>query len=192
MIGRAMLAIALVLSLVAALPAAEAQPAPVRIGILPLGSPSNAYDRSLVEAFRQGLREVGLIEPRHVVLDVAWITSEPDHTRAVTELMQRGARLLVPCGTSASLAAKRQATTLPILFISVGNPVGIGLVESLARPGGHATGFSDVLADLGGKLLQFSRELGVPQATFHYLWHPDGRMGPTGFRRRSGRPSRPA
>ncbi len=85
--------------------AARAQPAkkPARIGFLPLGSPSNAYDRSLVEAFRQGLRQAGLVESRDVVLDVVWISGDPD--QAVTEVMQRGADMLIPCGSSASVAA---------------------------------------------------------------------------------------
>jgi hypothetical protein len=65
---------------------------PVRIGFLPVGSPSNSYDRSLVEAFRLGLRELGVVEDRHVVLDVVWINSEPEIPQAVNELMQRGAR----------------------------------------------------------------------------------------------------
>jgi ABC-type uncharacterized transport system substrate-binding protein len=144
---------------------------PTRIGFLPLGSPSSAYDRSLVEAFRLGLREVGLIENRHIILDVVWIGSEPEASQAADELMRRGARLLVPAGTVASLAAKRHAATVPIMFISVGNPVGIGLVESLSRPGGNATGFSDVLLDLSGKLVQFAKEMARPQETIHYLWH---------------------
>jgi putative ABC transport system substrate-binding protein len=154
--------------------AAEAQQAnsPVRIGFLPLGSPSSAYDRSLVEAFRQGLRDAGLVENRHVVIEVLWVNHDSEYPQAASQLVQRGARLLVPCGTSASLAAKRQAPpSLPILFISVGNPVGIGLVESLSRPGGNATGFSDVLADLSGKLLAFATQLGKPHATVHYLWY---------------------
>jgi putative ABC transport system substrate-binding protein len=153
---------------------AEAQQAnsPVRIGFLPLGSPTSAYDQSLVEAFRQGLRDAGLIENRHVVIEVVWVPHDSEYPRAAAELVQRGVSLLVPCGTSASLAAKGQAPpTLPILFISVGNPVGIGLVESLSRPGGNATGFSDVLADLGGKLLAFATQLGKPHAAVHYLWY---------------------
>jgi putative tryptophan/tyrosine transport system substrate-binding protein len=151
--------------------AARAQQAkgPIRIGFLPLGSPSNSYDRSLVEAFREGLHQVGLIEGRDIVLDVVWITGDPDH--AVTDLMQRGAELLVPCGTSASLAAKRQTLTIPIVFISVGNPIGIGLVESLSRPGRNATGFSDVLADLGGKQVDLALQLDDRQRTVDYLWH---------------------
>ena len=172
-IVRAALSIALLLGLVVTPLPAAGQPAssPARIGLLPFGSPSNTYDRSLVEAFRHGLREVGVVENRDVVLDVAWIGSETETSTAVSELIQRGARLLIPFGTSASLATKRQASTIPILFISVGNPVGIGLVESLSRPGGNVTGFSDILLDLSGKYVQFARELGKTQATIDYLWH---------------------
>jgi putative ABC transport system substrate-binding protein len=153
--------------------AARAQQAenPVRIGFLPIGLPSNTYDRSLVEAFRQGLREVGVVEDRDVVLDLVWIKNEPEIPQAVNELMQRGAKLLIPCGTSASVAAKRQVSTVPILFINVGNPVGVGLVESLSRPGGNVTGFSDMHADLSGKYVQFASELDKPQATVNYLWY---------------------
>jgi ABC-type uncharacterized transport system substrate-binding protein len=150
---------------------------PVRIGFLPVGLPSNSYDRSLVEAFRLGLRELGVIENRHVLLDVAWINSEPEIPQVVNELMQRGARLLIPCGTSASVAAKQQVSTIPIVFINVGNPVGVGLVESLSRPGGNITGLSDMHADLSGKYVQFASELGKPQEPVNYLWFtgwPDG------------------
>jgi hypothetical protein len=122
--GVARLVVALVFALVFALvAAAHGQPASglARVGILPLGSPSNTYDRSLVEGFRQGLRDAGLVEHRDVELDVAWVGGERDTARTVSELVQRGARLLVPCGTSASLAVKRHApSTIPILFISVG------------------------------------------------------------------------
>src|SRR3974377_2287732 len=150
---------------------AQQAQSPVRIGFLPIGSPSNAYDVSLVEAFRKGLREVGVIENQHVVLDLVWINNEPEIPQAVTELMQRGAKLLIPCGTSASVAAKSQVSTIPILFINVGNPIGVGLVESLPHPGGNVTGFSDMHADLSGKYVQLASELGRPQATVNYLWY---------------------
>jgi putative ABC transport system substrate-binding protein len=158
--------------------AARAQPgkSPVRVGLVPLGSPSNAYDRSLVEAFQQGLRRVGLIENRDIILDVAWVSGDPD--QAVSDVLRRGAELLVPCGSSASVAAKRQTSTIPIVFLSVGDPIAMGLVESLSHPGRNATGFSDILADLSGKLVDLSRELSKPGATVDYLWHtawPDGR-----------------
>ncbi len=148
---------------------------PIRLAFLPLGSPSNAYDRSLVEAFQQGLRRVGLIENRDIILDVVWISGDPD--QAVSEALRRGAELLIPCGSSASVAAKRQTSTIPIVFLSVGDPIAMGLVASLPRPGQNATGFSDILADLSGKLVDLSRELSQPGTAVGYLWHtawPDG------------------
>jgi putative ABC transport system substrate-binding protein len=150
---------------------AHAQNLP-RVGVLPLGLSSNAYNQMLVEAFRRGLREVGIIENRHVVLDIVWVKNELELSQAVSELMQRDPKLLVPSGTIASLEAKRQALAVPVLFINVGNPVGIGLVESLSRPGGNVTGFSDMHADLSGKYVQFAIELGKPQAAVNYLWYP--------------------
>jgi putative ABC transport system substrate-binding protein len=149
---------------------------PVRLGFLPIGSPSNAYDSSLVDAFQQGLRQVGLIENRDIVLDVVWVGDDPD--KAVSEELRRGAELLVTCGSSVSVAAKRQTSTIPIVFLHVGDPMAMGLIESLSRPGHNATGFSDILAELSGKFVDLARELSKPQATVGYLWHtawPDGR-----------------
>jgi putative ABC transport system substrate-binding protein len=167
---RAALSIALVLALFAAPSAATAQP-PL-VGFLPLGSESSAYDRSLVEAFRKGLHEAGIVENRDVVLEVVWTSGDDlEVYQAVVKLLQRRVKLLIPVGTTASMVVKRQAPTTPILFISVGNPLGVGLVESLSRPGGYITGFGDFLGDLGGKYVQFATELGKPQAVVHYLWH---------------------
>src|SRR5690242_17853070 len=84
---------------------------PVRIGLLPFGLPSNAYDQSLVEAFRSGLRQAGLIEGRDIVLDIVWTSgSDADTEEAVAELIRRGAALLVPTGSTASVAAKRHTS----------------------------------------------------------------------------------
>ena len=151
------------------------------IGFLPFGSPSNSYDLSLVEGFRRGLRDVGLVEDRDIVLDVVWISNEPEIPQAVSGLVERGAELLIPVGTSASTVVKRQVTKIPVLFINVGNPVGIGLVESLSRPGGNITGFSDMLADLSGKYVELARELGEPQATSTIFGILNGRTEKTGF-----------
>src|SRR5438094_3396020 len=70
------------------------------IAFLPLGSPASAYDRSLVEAFRQGLRDAAVVENRDVVLDVVWTSSELELSQAVIKLVQRGAKLLIPVGTT--------------------------------------------------------------------------------------------
>jgi len=144
---------------------------PARIGLLPLGSPSNTYDRSLIDAFRQGLREVGLIENRHITVEVVWVRNESEYATAVEELVRRGINVLIPAGTSASVAAKRQTSSVPIVFTTVGDPVGVGLVKDLAHPGGNATGFSDVLLDLSGKYVEMAKVLSEPQATIHYLWY---------------------
>jgi putative tryptophan/tyrosine transport system substrate-binding protein len=146
---------------------AQQTKSPARIGMLAIGLPSNSYDKSLVEAFRHGLGNAGIVENRDVILDIDW--SGGDLEVAVNELIQRGVELLVPCGSSASAAASHRTSTIPIVFINVGNPVGLGIVESLSRPGRNVTGFSDVLADLSGKFVELARELGGQQATIDYL-----------------------
>jgi putative ABC transport system substrate-binding protein len=156
---------------------ARAQQAPPRAGLLPLGSSSNAYDRSLVDLFRQGLRDVGVVEDRDVVLDVVWINNEAEIPRALTGLIERGAGLLIPCGAGAAVAAKRQVSTIPILFIDVFNPIGLGLIESFSRPGGNVTGLSDMHPDLSGKYVQFARDLNKSQAPVDYLWFADAVNG---------------
>ena len=128
-----------------------------------------------LEAFQQGLRRVGLVENQDIILDVVWIGDDPD--RAVTEELRRGAEFLITSGSSTSVAAKRQTSTVPIVFLNVGDPMAMGLVESLSRPGQNATGFSDILADLSGKLVDLAKELTKPQTAVGYLWHtawPDG------------------
>jgi putative ABC transport system substrate-binding protein len=123
------------------------------------------------------LRQAGLIEGRDMVLDIVWTSgSDADTDKALEELIRRGAGMLVPTGSTASVSAKRHTSTIPIVFISVGNPVAMRLVESLAHPGGNATGFSDLFSDLSAKLVEFTRAL-KKQDTIDYLWHtawPDG------------------
>jgi ABC-type uncharacterized transport system substrate-binding protein len=144
---------------------------PTRIGFLPLGSPSSSSDLSLVEAFRKGVRDGGLLEGHDVTLDVAWTQNVSAYAHEVIELVQRGAAILATAGSSASAVAKQQTSTIPIVFINVGNPIGIGLVKSLPHPGGNVTGFSDAVADLSGKFVDIARELAGPQAPIDYLWH---------------------
>ena len=142
-----------------------------RIGFLPLGSPSNQHDLSYVEAFRKGLIENGLIEGRNIILDVVWVANDSEYDQAAIELVRRGATVLVPVASSASAACKRQTSTIPIVFINVGNPVGIGIVESLSHPGGNVTGFADLTVELSGKLLEFARELTPAGKPIGYLWY---------------------
>jgi ABC transporter substrate binding protein len=133
---------------------------PFRIGYVPLGLPTNVTDQLFVEAFRKGLRDVGLVENRDVTIDIAWVANESDYSQAVSQLLQRGAMLLVTGGSTATAVAQRHTSTIPIIFAPAGNPVGTNFVASLSHPGGNITGFSDVLADLSGKYVQFGIELG--------------------------------
>jgi putative tryptophan/tyrosine transport system substrate-binding protein len=144
---------------------AQQHKGPVRLGILPLGSPSNAYDRSLVEAFQQGLRRVGLIESQNILLDVVWINDDPD--RAVSEALRRGAELLIPCGSGAPVAAKRQTSTIPIVFVSVGDPN-----DSLSHPGGNLTGINLFLAEVAAKRFEFLVGLVPGAKSVAYLRNP--------------------
>ena len=151
---------------------------PAQIGFLPMGSPTNSGDLSLVEAFKNGVNDGGLLEGRDVIVDVAWGGSESEYTKNIIELIRRGTAILATAGSSASSVAKRQTSTIPIVFVNVGNPIGIGLVESFPRPGGNATGFSDAVADLSGKFVDLAIELQGQRAPIDYLWHTaweDGR-----------------
>jgi putative tryptophan/tyrosine transport system substrate-binding protein len=144
---------------------------PARIGFLPMGSPTNSADLSLVEAFRKGVSDAGLLEGRDAIVDVVWAGNESEYTKNIIELIRRGTAVLATAGSSASSLAKRQTSTIPIVFVNVGNPIGIGLVKSLPRPGGNVTGFSDAVADLSGKFVDLAIELGGQRAPIDYLWH---------------------
>jgi putative ABC transport system substrate-binding protein len=116
-----------------------------------------------------------LIENQNIVLDVVWVGDDSD--QAVSEELKRGAEVLITSGSSVTVAARRQTSTIPIVFLHVGDPMAMGLIESLSRPGRNATGFSDILAELSGKLVDVARELIQPHRIIHYRWHtawPDG------------------
>jgi len=152
---------------------------PARIGIVAIGSASNTYDASLVEAFRAGIRQVGRDEAS---IDLVWTKNDSEYAQAISDLVQRGASILVTAGTGASLAAKRQTSTIPIVFVAVGDPIGVGLVESLSHPGGNATGFSVMLFDITSKYVGLARELDKSQAMVYYLWYDNWALGENMFR----------
>ena len=111
----------------------------------------------LVETFRRGLHDAGLVEGRDVIVDIVWVAYENEYPQTLVGLINRGAKILVTAGSTATVVAKRQTSTIPIIFINVGNPMGIGLVESLSHPGSNVTGFSDVMVDLSGKYVDLAR-----------------------------------
>jgi putative ABC transport system substrate-binding protein len=123
-----------------------------RIGYLA----SNLTNQSPLEAFRQGLRDLGYDEGRNVVIEYrdAQGKLEPLPALAV-ELVALKVDVIVASSTAAALAAKQATTVVPIVFATVPDPVGTGLVTSLARPGGNITGLSNLNADLVGKGLEY-------------------------------------
>jgi putative ABC transport system substrate-binding protein len=145
-------------------PLAEAQPAgrSYRIGVL-LAAPATAVTPQL-DALRERLRDLGYREGQNLALDVRWVsTTESALDRLATDLVRSKVDLLVAWTTPATLAAKRATSTIPIVMVSIGDPVGSGLVASLSRPGGNVTGVSNVARDLTGKLLQLLTEV-LPDA----------------------------
>ena len=138
--------------------ASSAQSKIARIGFM--GNSTAALEANLVDAFREGLREHGYEEGRNIAIEYRWADGKYERFPAlVTELIAAKVDVIVTAGTPAALAMKNATTTVPLVMVAVGDPVGTGLVPSLARPGGNLTGLSSVAPDLEGKRLQLLREV---------------------------------
>ena len=167
--------------LLAAPLAAEAQPARkvYRIGFL---SPSSSSDperlaspfgeRGLA-AVRQGLRDLGYVEGQNIAIEYRWAEGRferlPD---LAAELVRLKVDVIVSVVTQATLAAKNATGTIPIVLVAAGDPLGSGLVASLARPGGNVTGPSSMYAELAGKQLELLKETVPKVSRVAVLWNP--------------------
>src|SRR5205085_5816020 len=129
-----------------------------RVGILE--RVSEQLNAANMEAFRRGLRELGYIEGKNVVLHYQSADGRADRfAELANELVRSGVHLITARGTPATLAAKNAAPSLPIVMAASGDPVGAKLIASLARPGGNITGLSATTSDLVGKRIELLREL---------------------------------
>jgi len=134
-----------------------------RIGILERTSP--AINAANIEAFREGLAEFGYVEGKHFVIEYRSAEGHDDRLPVLAaELVRLKVDLILTRGTPPALAAKNATATIPIIITGVGDPVGQGIVASLARPGGNVTGLSAAVTEIYPKRVQLLREL-VPKAT---------------------------
>jgi len=156
--------------------AVEAQQAPrlPRIGLLS-GADSTGVV-VLVEAFKQGMRELGYDEGKTFVLEARYADNKSEKLPELArELVERKVDVIVATTDGPIAAARRETRTIPIVMTNSTDPVGTGFVASLPRPGGNVTGMSNISADLSGKRLELLREV-VPGLTrVAFLWNPDSR-----------------
>ena len=165
--------IALICGPAAAWPlAARAQPPAMPVvGILSSASLSAFTD--LLGAFRQGLKESGYTEGQSVAIESRWAEGHFERLpELAAELVQLRAAVIVTTGGSSNLAAKAATSTIPHVFLSQDDPVKVGLVMSLNRPGGNATGMSLLTSALVAKRLEFVRQLAPASASLCYLMNP--------------------
>src|SRR5436309_4044227 len=148
-----------------------------RVGFM--GNSTAALEANLVGPFRDGLPELGYQEGRNIVIEYRWAEGKYERFPAlVAELLAVPVDVIVTAGTPATLAVKNATSTVPVVMIAVGDPVGTGIVSSLARPGGNITGLSSIAPDLEGKRLELLREV-IPK-----LSHVAFFLNPLNMRRR--------
>ena len=141
-----------------------------RIGYLGRSSPS--LEPHFVEAFRQKLRELGHIEGENIAIEYRWAEGQDDRLPDLAaELVRLQPNVIVTTGTPGIIAAQQATKTIPIVFASSGDPVRSGLVASLARPGGNATGFTILGPELEGKRLELLKEAVPVLSRIAVLWN---------------------
>src|SRR5262245_49133179 len=171
------LLILLVLGILAAPLGTEAQPTRKmpRIGVLmpglPPGNPGDVLAGTGLDRFRQGLRELGYVEDQTIALEVRWNESQRARwPELAADLVRLRVDIIVAGTNAAAQAAQHVTSTIPIVMAVSSDPVGDGLVASLARPGGNTTGLSIMIPELTGKRLELLREAVPGLARVALLW----------------------
>ena len=152
--------------------AARAQPPGkvARLGFLKFGSASAFAGR--VEVLRAGLRDLGYVESQNLVIEFRWAETVDQLSELAAELVRMHVDIIFATSSTEVGAVRAMTTTIPIVFATHSDPVGLGHVASLARPGGNITGLADVQPDLAAKRLELLQEV-VPHATrFGVFWSP--------------------
>jgi putative ABC transport system substrate-binding protein len=148
------------------------QPAVPVIGFLSAQSAEVDY-KNVTVPFLQGLKETGYVDGQNVAIEYRWAENQPDRLPVLAaDLVRRRVAVIVAPGTAEALAAKPTTTTIPIVFAAGGDPVALGLVDSLNRPGANITGSAGFISELSPKRLQLLRELMPNAAMFGVLADP--------------------
>ena len=143
-----------------------------RIGYLVSVSLSSTREVGQVEAFRQGLRELGYVEGQNILIQYRYAEGVEERLpNLAAELVQLNVDVIFVNGTTGTQAAKRATKTIPIVMTSVTDPLGTGLVASLAHPGGNVTGLSN-FSELGGKQLELLKEAFPRVTRIAVIWDP--------------------
>ncbi|MBV9859860.1 MAG: ABC transporter substrate-binding protein [Alphaproteobacteria bacterium] len=160
-----------ILALMASASPVRAQAGPARVAFLTGGSPEGSA--ILLEAFKQGLANAGLVEGQNCVLDVRWANGHYERFPALAaELAERHPEVIVVTTIAAARSAQRLTPPVPVVMTGLINPIGAGLIESLSRPGGNTTGVADLVEEFSPKLLEFVNAI-VPKArVFGALFNP--------------------
>jgi putative tryptophan/tyrosine transport system substrate-binding protein len=142
-----------------------------RVGFL--GNSTAALEANLIGPFREGLRDLGYVEGKNIVIEWRWAEGKYERFPSlIAELIASKVDLIVTAGTPATIALKKATTTLPLVMIAVGDPVGTGLIASLAHPGGNITGLTSISPELDGKRLELLREVIPKISHVAVLWNP--------------------
>ncbi|MBI3320362.1 MAG: ABC transporter substrate-binding protein, partial [Candidatus Omnitrophica bacterium] len=173
----------LALGILGAPPPVQAQqPAKVpRIGLLSPFSPS--YTAPWHQAFRQGLRDLGWVEGKNLIVEYRYAEGRDDRLPdLVVDLIRLKVDIIVAAVNTDALAAKKATRAIPIVVASAGDPVALGLVASLARPGGNITGLSQIAPELAGKRLELLKEIVPKLSRVAVLWNPQGTTSPLSWK----------
>jgi putative ABC transport system substrate-binding protein len=154
--------------------AALAQSDRRRIGVL-MGYPEgDPHAQANVTALRQGLQALGWTEGQNVAIDYRWAGGDPDKARAFArELIALAPDLIVSSTNQVTAILRQETTSIPIVFVFVGDPVGSGFAASLAKPGGNSTGFANFENSTGGKWLELVGEVAPGVKRVGFVYNPD-------------------
>jgi putative ABC transport system substrate-binding protein len=154
-----------------------------RVGVLLSGAPNDAVFQSRLAVFQKALQQLGWIEGQNLEFSIRWGGNDADRLTAEARELVRGRPDVILAGpTNALIPVSKATNSIPIVFVQVSDPVGQGIVKSLARPGGHITGFSNLEFSLLGKWLQILKDIAPATKRAALMIHTSNAVSPHWYR----------